>query len=93
MFDWCDHPWLLGILIVVNFPVYRKLMACFVGDTDGLKESLRYLLTPDIVSAFRGEYREDRWATVKICFFVVACILAVAAEYAGLSRVLAWVHA
>ena len=78
--------WLVVVLAIVNIPIYAILASVFFGKgTGGLGEGLRYAFTPDIISMFRGEYWEDRWASFKLSLWILLCIGAVAAEYKLLS--------
>ncbi|HNW93586.1 MAG TPA: hypothetical protein PKM88_11815 [bacterium] len=81
-----EHPVLLALLAVLNLPVYGYILRLFFDDHDEIKESLRYVLMPDIISALRGEYWQDRWATLKVTGAALTCTLIVAAEYAGITR-------
>ncbi len=69
------------VLIVANIPVYLIMGKGFFGDLEGFMESLRYVLTPNIISMFRGELMDDWWQSMKMNVFIVACGLAVFAEY------------
>ena len=73
---------LIAILAVLNTPVYFFLGRSFFGDWDGVWEAVKFWLTPDIISIFRGEYFDDWWESTKLWVFVALCIGAVAAEYA-----------
>ena len=92
MTEWFDHPLLLLILIVLNLPVYRILMEVIFGDKDGLTESIGYWFTPDIFSAFKGTYWDDQWAELKLGLYLVLCVLTVAAEYTGISKLTIWIQ-
>jgi hypothetical protein len=69
------------ILAVVNIPVYIGLGSAFFGDFSGFFECIRFWLTPDWVSLFRGEYWEDNWAELKLFVFIALCALLVFWEY------------
>ncbi len=73
---------LIAILAVVNVPVYLFLGKSFFADWQGLWEAVKFWLTPDIISIFRGEYFEDWWESTKLFVFVALCVGVVAAEYA-----------
>ena len=72
---------LIVILAVVNVPVYLFLGKRFFTDWQGLWEAVKFWLTPDIISMFRGEYFEDWWESAKLFVFVALCLAVVAAEY------------
>lgn len=71
-------------LIALNVPVYVLLGRAFFGDWGGFFKSLRFLFTPDIISAFRGEFHEDQWESLRFFVWLVACAAAVLAEAQGL---------
>ena len=73
---------LLAILIAVNLPVYYFLWRLTFGCMEDFLECVRYWLTPDIISMFRGEYGEDFWGELKLFWWLALCVGAVAAEYA-----------
>lgn len=70
------------ILIIINsFTVYKFIFNQIFIDYDDFQESLRYLLTPDFISFFRGEYWKDRTAEFKFGFFVILCVMVTIVEY------------
>ena len=77
------------ILIVANVPLYWLIGWVFFKDWADFWECVKYWLTPDIVSLFRGEWTEDRWAQLKLGFWIFLCIAAVYGEGQALSR---WLH-
>lgn len=78
---------LLIILAVVNIPVYLYLGKLFFGDWAGFWEVVRFWFTPDIISAFRGEYWEDWSAELKLGIFLVGCGAIVYGEYLLISKI------
>lgn len=44
-------------------------------------ECIRFWLTPDWLSAFRGEFGEDMWSEMRLFFWVVLCGLAIYGEW------------
>lgn len=80
--------WLLLIgLVVLNIPSYLLLGKAFFGGWDGFLECVKYGLTPDIVSLFRGEYWEDKAASFKLALYLIACIVLVVCEYKLMTKV------
>lgn len=73
---------LLGwiILIIVNIPVYFVLGKLFFPTWEDFKEAVLFWITPDIISAFRGEFWEDWWAELKLGWWLLSCILFVIGE-------------
>lgn len=77
------------LLIIINiFTVYRLLFNLFFNDKEDLKESMRFMATPDILSLFRGEYMKDRIAETKLGLFVVLCIMITVAEYSIINELI-----
>ena len=61
---------ILAASIGVGLLVAGLLFRAFFDDWDGFWECVRYYLTPDIISLFRGEWGEDWWATMKLGVYV-----------------------
>jgi hypothetical protein len=68
------------ILGVVNLPVYFGLGWMIFKDIDDFWESFRFWLTPDIFSAFRGEFWDDWWGELKLGVWIALCGGCVAGE-------------
>jgi len=73
-----ERGWI--VLAVANIPVYIGVGWLFFRTWDDFWEAVRFWLTPDILSAFRGEYWEDSWAEIKLGLWVVCCVCVVLAE-------------
>jgi|GEM_PF-1410364 len=67
-------------LVILNLPVYFMTGYLFFGNWEGFKESLYYVLRPDLLSLFDGEYWDDHWHTLKFGIWLACCIGIVAAE-------------
>lgn len=57
---------ILVLSIAFGFLVATLLFRAFFEDWAGFWECVRYYLTPDILSLFRGEYGADVWASLKL---------------------------
>ena len=68
------------ILGMLNIPLYWFLGKVFFKDLDDFSESLRFWFTPNILSAFRGDYWNDVFAEMKFMFWLGFCIAAVIGE-------------
>jgi len=83
-----DAPWfdpvLIAGLVVVNGPLYWVLYRVLFEDLDELWEAIRFFITPDLISAIRGEYVEDLWAELKLGVLVGVSAGAVVLEYTGI---------
>jgi hypothetical protein len=82
--------WGWAILIAANLPVYWLFGFALFSSTADFLEALKYLLTPDIISAIRGEWVDDQWSTIKVGFWLVLCVGAVWCEYVAIQR-LGWI--
>jgi len=79
------------ILLLLNIPIYRKMYRWFFANDDEYSESVRYTFTPNIVSFFRGEYWKDRFATARLNFFILACVIVIFVEYLIVSKIVNWI--
>ncbi len=61
------------VLGIVNIPVYWGLGWVLFRSLDDFLESIRFWLTPDLFSAFRGEFMDDWWAELKLGLWIAAC--------------------
>jgi hypothetical protein len=68
------------ILAVANIPLYWLVGWVVFKDSGDFWECIKFWLTPDIISLFRGEWMEDQWAQMKLFFWVVLCAGAVFGE-------------
>lgn len=51
---------ILIILLLANIPVYKKIHKLIFKDSGDFRESVKYSLTPDVYSLFKGRYWKDR---------------------------------
>ena len=56
--------------ILVGALVAWLLFKVFFEDFGDFMECVRYWFTPDIISAFRGEWTEDQWASMKLFLYL-----------------------
>lgn len=68
------------ILVAVNAPVYFLLGWVIFGALDDFWEAVRFWLTPDIISLFRGEWGEDCWGEMKLGLWIISCVGCVLGE-------------
>lgn len=71
---------LLLLLIVINIPFYRGLASILFGK-DGIFGAIQYLFIPELLSAMRGEFWDDKWSELMFTLWVVLCISLVWSEY------------
>ena len=69
------------ILSFLNIPVFLGLGKLIFDDWSGFFECLRFWLTPDFISLFRGEWIDDWWSTAKLFVFVAICASVVYGEH------------
>lgn len=74
--------------IIAGIVVLLLLFKPFFGDISGFWECVRFWLTPDIFSLFRGEWGEDWLAEMKLGFWLFCGGAAGYAVYTGLSKLL-----
>jgi hypothetical protein len=68
------------ILMVANLPLYWLVGWVLFKDWDNFWDCIKFWLTPDIISLFRGEWIEDQWAQMKLFVWLTLCAGAVLAE-------------
>lgn len=61
------------ILGVVNIPVCFGIGWVFFRDWGGFWESIRFWFTPDLFSAFNGEYWDDWVGELKLGLWIACC--------------------
>ena len=62
------------VLAVCNFPIYILIGKVIFKDRDDFWEAVRFWFTPNFISFFRGEYWRDRFAEMKLGFFILCCV-------------------
>ena len=70
------------LLVLLNIPFYLFLGKHFFGDWAGFREAIRFLFTPNILSALKGKFHDDLWAEMKLGVFFVICALSFLCPYA-----------
>lgn len=61
------------ILGIANVPVYFGLGWVFFKDREDFYECIRFWLTPDLISLFRGECVDDWLAELRLGLWVSVC--------------------
>jgi hypothetical protein len=62
----------------------------FFRTWDRFFDALLFVLTPDIISLFRGQMSKDWWASFIFGFYVVACLVTAALEKALVETIWVW---
>jgi len=73
-------------LVILNIPLYIGLGWVMFHDWSGFWDAVKYWLTPDIISLFKGQWGEDMWQEMKLGLFILLCILCVAGEFQLIHR-------
>ena len=60
-------------LVVVNSPLFMLIGKLLFGDWQKFREAVRFWLTPDFISIFRGEWGDDFFAELKLGIFIAIC--------------------
>ncbi len=76
---------LIIILVVLNTPLYVGIGWFLFRSWEGFGEAIRYMLTPDILSLFWGEYCHDWWAEFRLGLLFTSSALAIWGEFILLS--------
>jgi len=71
----------LLILGLVNLPVYFVAGKLIFKSWDSFWESIMFWLTPDLFSAFNGQYWEDWVGELKLGLWLACCIGCVYGEH------------
>jgi hypothetical protein len=71
----------VGVLLLVVF------FKVFFHDWDDFGECVRYVMTPNWLSAFRGEWNEDQWAELKFLAYIALAAGGACLTYFGLQRI------
>ena len=76
-----DKLVIVGVFLLANIPVYWLVGSLFWDSLGDFFESLRFYVTPEMISAIRGEWHEDIWSELKLIFFIAICAIMVIGEY------------
>lgn len=64
----------LFLSIAAAIVMASLLFRVFFSDWDDFLECVRFYFTPDLISAFRGEWLEDQVGQFKLGIYAVICI-------------------
>ena len=66
---------MIGVIsIAATIATAWVLFRIFFREPGDFAECVRYSLTPDIVSMFRGEWSDDQWASMKLFLYVALSV-------------------
>ena len=74
--------------VVAGIGVLALLFKPIFGDTGGFLECVRFWLTPDVFSLFRGEWAEDWWAEMKLGIWIFCGVVMGFGVFVGISKLL-----
>ena len=74
------------VCLVVDIPLWILIGKVMFGDMATFLESIRFMLTPDILSMIRGEWTDDVMAETRGYIFLAACAGLVGLEYWAISE-------
>jgi len=77
---------IIAASIVIGLVVAWLLFRVFFNNFADFTECVGYWFTPDIISMFRGEWAEDRWASLKLFLYVALCVASGFATSIGLHK-------
>lgn len=66
--------------VVILLPTIIMLGWLFFRSWQGFFDAVLYVLTPDIISLFRGRLSKDWWNEFKFGYYIIACLLVAAGE-------------
>lgn len=81
--------WGWGIQIAALVGAVVLMYRITFEDWDDFVEAVKFWLTPDIISIFRGEWTEDMWAELKLTWFLLGVAVLSGLVYFGLTRLAA----
>ena len=80
------NPIVVTALAIVNLPLLLFLGKVLFGGWEGLWNAVKFWITPDVISLFRGEFWKDFDAELYLAFYVFLCVGLIAGEYWLISR-------
>lgn len=82
---------IIALIIINIFTVYKFIFNIIFSNSDDFNKSVKYSLTPDIISLFRGQYWKDQIGEFKLGIFVALCIITTVVEYQIINGILQWI--
>ena len=71
---------IIPLLIWLDMHLFKVYYKLFFRDEDDLHNSLKYTLTPDIFSLFKGEYFKDWFSEAKLSALIVFSVVTIGIE-------------
>lgn len=72
--EFLKHPTILIMVGILSIPIYISLAKMFWGERfESLGETIKYVLTPDIYSLFKGRFWEDWDKSLAFEFYLFLC--------------------
>jgi len=73
-------------LSLINLPIFFLIGKVFFKNLEGLLTSIHFLITPDLLSAIRGEFLDDWWESLRFIIFIFVCVLLILSEKAFIEK-------
>ncbi|MCB2290751.1 hypothetical protein LGK97_13475 [Clostridium sp. CS001] len=67
-------------LIWLDMHLFKIYYRYIFNDKDDFQNSVKYTLTPDIFSLFKGEYFKDKFSEAKLSGLILFCIITIFIE-------------
>lgn len=77
---------IIAASILTGLLMAWPLFHIFFENFDDFMECVGYWFTPDIISAFRGEWTEDQWAELKFFVYGALCVGSGLVTFFGLHK-------
>jgi hypothetical protein len=83
---------IVGLIVfnLINIPVYVFLFRQIFTNKEEFKEALFYDLRPDLISLFKGEWRKDFNAEIKLGLLFLCCAVLLTGEIQLMLKFLAF---
>jgi len=76
-----EHPVLLAVIVIVNWPIYVGFLRLLFDDSDDVVRSLGYLALPELLAILFNRSVEESWAELRLILLLVMCVSVVVAQY------------
>ncbi|MBZ9689152.1 hypothetical protein G9F72_022910 [Clostridium estertheticum] len=71
---------IIPLLIWFNIYLFKVYYKFIFNDKDDFQNSVKYTLTPDIFSLFKGDYFKDKFSEAKLSGLIFFCIITIVIE-------------
>lgn len=81
LLSFVDRPMLFVGSALIAIPLYIGVARIFFDGWSDFLESLRFIYQPQWLSALRGEFYEDGWASLKFLVFLISSVAVATTVY------------